>query len=210
MHNFLVNKFNKTSFAQESQKMCLECRVASNPSVGFQLDDFHFNCFNSVFNLITWMCRPVSVPAHPRILAGRWFLQISPNISPNISGEQGVAGFPEILAKLVHDSLKKIYFMKFLTNLRAQRGKIFKYTFDFSWVFLQKFLTTPARASESRLRSQMIVGSSIKRTALDEIYHIHISLYRVSSKFTRFISLLKIDPMLKIIFHELIEFQRNL
>ena len=32
--------------------------------------------------------------------------------------------------------------MKFLTNLRAQRGKIFKYIFDFSWVFLQKFLTT--------------------------------------------------------------------
>ena len=94
------------------------------------------------YSLITWMCRPVSVPAHPRILAGRWFLQISPNISPNISGEQGVAGFPEILAKLVHDSLKKIYFMKFLTNLRAQRGKIFKYIFDFSWVFLQKFLTT--------------------------------------------------------------------
>jgi hypothetical protein len=48
------------------------------------------------------------------------------------SGEQGVAGFPEILAKLVHDSLKKIYFMKFLTNWRAQRGKFFKYIFDFS------------------------------------------------------------------------------
>ena len=38
--------------SQESQKMFLECRVASNPSVDFQLDDFHFNCFNWVFNLI--------------------------------------------------------------------------------------------------------------------------------------------------------------
>ena len=68
------------------------------------------------------MCRPVSVPAHPRILAGRWFLQISPNISPNISGEQGVAGFPEILAKLVHDSFKEIYFYDILIKLaRAAR-----------------------------------------------------------------------------------------
>ena len=38
----------------------------------------------------TWMCLPVAVPAHPRILAGRRFLRIS----PNISGKQGVAGFP--------------------------------------------------------------------------------------------------------------------
>ena len=35
------------------------------------------------------MCLPVAVPAHPRILAGRRFLRIS----PDISGEQGVAGF---------------------------------------------------------------------------------------------------------------------
>ena len=39
----------------------------------------------------TWMCRPVAVPAHPRILAGRRFLRISPNISGNISGDKGVA-----------------------------------------------------------------------------------------------------------------------
>ena len=32
--------------------------------------------------------------------------------------------------------------MKFLTNWRAQRGKFFKYIINFSWVFLQKFLTT--------------------------------------------------------------------
>ena len=32
--------------------------------------------------------------------------------------------------------------MKFLTNWRAQRGKFFKYIIGFSWVFLQKFLTT--------------------------------------------------------------------
>ena len=29
----------------------------------------------------TWMCPPVAVPAQPRILAGRRFLRISPNIS---------------------------------------------------------------------------------------------------------------------------------
>ena len=39
---------------------------------------------------------PVGVPAHPRILAGRRFLRISPDISRNISGKRGVAGFPEI------------------------------------------------------------------------------------------------------------------
>ena len=41
----------------------------------------------------TWMCLPVAVPAHPRILAGRRFLRISGDISPNISGEQGCCGF---------------------------------------------------------------------------------------------------------------------
>ena len=42
----------------------------------------------------TWMCLPVAVPAHPRILAGRRFLRISPDISGDISGDRGVAGFP--------------------------------------------------------------------------------------------------------------------
>ena len=38
------------------------------------------------------------------------------------SGEQGVAGFPEILAKLVHDSFKEIYFYEILNKLaRAAR-----------------------------------------------------------------------------------------
>ena len=40
------------------------------------------------------MCRPVAIPAQPRILAGRRFLRISPNISPNISPHRGGAGFP--------------------------------------------------------------------------------------------------------------------
>ena len=39
------------------------------------------------------------------------------------SGEQGVAGFPEILAKLVHDSFKEICFYDILIKLaRAARG----------------------------------------------------------------------------------------
>ena len=37
------------------------------------------------------MCLPVAVPAHPRILAGRRFLRISPNISPHISPDRGGA-----------------------------------------------------------------------------------------------------------------------
>jgi hypothetical protein len=38
------------------------------------------------------------------------------------SGEQGVAGFPEILAKLGHDSFEEIYFYDILIKLaRAAR-----------------------------------------------------------------------------------------
>ena len=36
----------------------------------------------------TWMCLPVAVPAHPRILAGRRFLRISPHISPDRGGAE--------------------------------------------------------------------------------------------------------------------------
>ena len=45
------------------------------------------------------------------------------NIFWEKSGEQGVAGFPEILAKLVHDSFKEICFYDILIKLaRAARG----------------------------------------------------------------------------------------
>ena len=48
------------------------------------------------------------------------------------SGEQGVAGFPEILAKLVHDSFKEICFYDILIKLARAARKIFEYMIDLS------------------------------------------------------------------------------
>ena len=60
----------------------------------------------------TWMCLPVAVPAHPRILAGRRFLRFSPTFSLTFRGRRGVAGFPEIrfyLHKEIRDREIRFY-----------------------------------------------------------------------------------------------------
>ena len=55
----------------------------------------------------TWMCLLVAVPADPRILAGRRFWRISPdirrNISSHISPGRGVAETAEIWFHLHRD-----------------------------------------------------------------------------------------------------------